>query len=677
MSDSNCVAAANGGLFQEHRRSLTSGINLVPSGVGATLIKVCAPDLLKNLKQRPYVQVAGGTLMALVLYHKKIVDSIPQVTNYMLSTGMASISIAEHDEELHGAMKAWLLTNAAFQSRKSLIATSSVTARNSRAYKLPEDTPVLYEGESALQFFRHNGRYFIYSEEGGKQIKIFCLGFSTDPIKRLLEEVHTAAQLREGIAVYNAGSSNWAVDNPGWVERSRAYPRTLASVCLDQEIKSHLVDDITTYLAPDSEKFYAERGIPFRRGYLLHGKPGCGKTSFAMAVAGQFNLSVYTVSLLDNKLTDGRLIQLFQSLQKGMLLLLEDIDCAGLGREVKEDSQKTEDEDDDTDGEDDETIETQEDAGWGRGKKPTSTSRKQKHKAPEKKKDPPSRVTLSGLLNAIDGASAPASGHVLIMTTNHPELLDTALIRPGRADVHIEFEYATREQARDLFSRMYEHYNPAVAAKYNIDDIPVLANEFARLYTPRSLSPAQIQQYLFQYRVRPRQAVARAAAWFRTVLGEQYETVSDTNFSVAETDLDDISSSLSPHWLSNTAGSEQTLGHKLDAVTTSSEIAFPQTSTTSASSQDEQQVDLAMPGNDGEDDTDSLEEYLEEFVNPTWFGFPAESAEDVEIKALRREHARLKLANSRLEDRLAEAIFPGEEYPSIGEMWTDLRGWFM
>ena len=43
------------------------------------------------------------------------------------------------------------------------------------------------------------------------------------------------------------------------------------------------------------------------------------------------------------------------------------------------------------------------------------------------------RVTFSGLLNAIDGATS-TEGRVIFMTTNYPERLDPALIRPGRVD---------------------------------------------------------------------------------------------------------------------------------------------------------------------------------------------------------------------------------------------------
>ena len=48
------------------------------------------------------------------------------------------------------------------------------------------------------------------------------------------------------------------------------------------------------------------------------------------------------------------------------------------------------------------------------------------------------------------------------MTTNHPENLDEALIRPGRVDIQIKFTLTTRDQIRDIFIRMYLNKNDKV-----------------------------------------------------------------------------------------------------------------------------------------------------------------------------------------------------------------------
>jgi chaperone BCS1 len=53
-----------------------------------------------------------------------------------------------------------------------------------------------------------------------------------------------------------------------------------------------------------------------------------------------------------------------------------------------------------------------------------------------------SKLSFSGFLNALDGVRSQ-EGQILFMTTNHRERLDPALLRPGRADVHVNLNYAS------------------------------------------------------------------------------------------------------------------------------------------------------------------------------------------------------------------------------------------
>lgn len=63
-------------------------------------------------------------------------------------------------------------------------------------------------------------------------------------------------------------------------------------------------------------------------------------------------------------------------------------------------------------------------------------------------------MTFSGFLNALDGV-ASGEERIIFMTTNHPERLDPALIRPGRVDFSVPIDDASPEQARRLFTRFY------------------------------------------------------------------------------------------------------------------------------------------------------------------------------------------------------------------------------
>ena len=182
--------------------------------------------------------------------------------------------------------------------------------------------------------------------------------------------------------------------------------RPLSSVNFDAAEKTKIIDDITKYLSPRTKSWYRSRGIPRRRVYLFHGPPGTGKSSLAATIAGHFKTDIYTLSLTDLSMNDRLLLSLLNEVPEGSVLLLEDIDSAGIKRENG-----------------------------------TSTYNRR------------SNVTLSGLLNALDGASAP-EGNVITMSTNAPDALDPALVRAGRVDCSVEFKNANNIAATEVFVRM-------------------------------------------------------------------------------------------------------------------------------------------------------------------------------------------------------------------------------
>lgn len=134
-------------------------------------------------------------------------------------------------------------------------------------------------------------------------------------------------------------------------------------------------------------------------------------------------------------------------------------------------------------------------------------------------------ISLSGLLNVIDGV-ASHEGRVLIMTTNCIDALDSALLRPGRVDVRIRFELATRKQAEDLFLQTFteDKVIPDSSEEkivWNRESLKDIACAFAREIPEQVLSPAELQGFLLKWRGEPTEAAARVKEWVEETLKDK------------------------------------------------------------------------------------------------------------------------------------------------------------
>src|SRR5580700_11407405 len=218
--------------------------------------------------------------------------------------------------------------------------------------------------------------------------------------------------------------------NDGWDFVEGYAPRLLDSVILQPGEKEHLVQDIEHF--QKSRQRYERLGVPYHRGYLLYGPPGTGKTSMVSALAANFGLSIYIINLAD--FNDRSLMSAVNNVPANSVLLFEDIDCMK-GSQSR--------------------IKSSPGAGQTGGAMVSA-----KEVAPNQ-----NGVTLSGLLNVLDGFGAP-TGVLFVMTTNHVEKLDPALLRPGRIDYKLYLGKASDHQKGELYRRFFPESTEAAAREF-------------------------------------------------------------------------------------------------------------------------------------------------------------------------------------------------------------------
>jgi len=190
----------------------------------------------------------------------------------------------------------------------------------------------------------------------------------------------------------------------------------------------------------NNKRWYEEKGVPYTLGLLLHGVPGAGKTSCIKSIAKDTNRHVINIKLSENT-TVSQLNNMFYSPQitvnkQGQnkfydipidkrIIVLEDVDCL-------------------TDLVLDRSLAKEDDAG-SQGEDTYYHNMHMQSFAQVSNE----KVTLSTLLNILDGV-LEQPGRILIMTSNHPEKLDKALIRPGRIDVIVKFDFCKPHEIAEI-----------------------------------------------------------------------------------------------------------------------------------------------------------------------------------------------------------------------------------
>ncbi len=290
--------------------------------------------------------------------------------------------------------------------------------------------------------------------------------------------------------------------------------------------------------------WYSKKGIPYTFGLLIHGEPGCGKTSMCKVIANMTKRHIINISLnpyttkrqLYNLFFDDRIyIEKPGGMNESFIIpidkrvyIIEDIDCMSdvvLDRKLKKKEKMEKEEkqieekesnnivqyannikkqeppvnifDNNYNNEDDEyssiKMSTKPQKGLSSndifGTVSNESNKNNLSKIDENLDD---KLTLSFLLNLLDGV-LETPGRILIMTSNYPEKLDKALIRPGRVDVNICFKKCSHTTIVQMLKYFYDNMNTDLLNDINFKD--------------GFFTPAEVYQILFKYINAPEKAI--------------------------------------------------------------------------------------------------------------------------------------------------------------------------
>ena len=188
--------------------------------------------------------------------------------------------------------------------------------------------------------------------------------------------------------------------------------RTFDDTFMKSEDRDLLIDSIDKFV--QQKKWYDKNNLPYHFGVLLYGAPGTGKTVIAQAIAEHIHARLLVLNGDDIGHLDEDIGNVSYGPSENMytVLLIEDVDCGFTKRGF---SIKSEDND---------------------GKE---------------------SVGLATILNIMDGIDAPRNV-IYVLTTNHIENLDPALIRPGRCDLKIEIGPVCEETFKQFIKYHFNQY---------------------------------------------------------------------------------------------------------------------------------------------------------------------------------------------------------------------------
>ena len=374
-------------------------------------------EFLKHVLSGQNQFASGGLLLMAIGAVGAYLRSIPEKLWYWVVGQTTMMITVKDDDAAFVWVKEWFLDQEFLKRIRRIDLDTTLQSERVALIPAPGLHWFWYESRPFQVWFARTETTKERTARRMESLTFRTIGRKQAFLRKFVDDVVRSHNKRRGV-------QSWLYTyNDGWDYSENYTPRLLESVVLQPGDKERLVEDITRFRS--SKQRYSRLGVPYHRGYLLYGPPGTGKTSLVSALAAQFGLSVYCVSLTE--FNDRSLMAAVSQIPRNSVLLFEDIDCTK----------------------------------GGQTRQPASGSDKQDGK----QESTNNGITLSGMLNVLDGFFAP-TGVLFMMTTNHMEALDPALLRPGRIDYNLYLGKASDGQKVDLYLRFFPNALEAEALEF-------------------------------------------------------------------------------------------------------------------------------------------------------------------------------------------------------------------
>lgn len=347
--------------------------------------------------------INGTTLLAILAYIGYQLKSAPELIFNQIKRRLIYTTNIEETSELFKYFENWLVK---FQSKhfKNVTATLDVDRDDEKEKDGKKEYRIITRHHIDTFIIKYKNKRLLITKgrekfENASDIRnAFHNNFKIEGWRAKTQITELLNEVVEYNKVINQNRQKIYINNHwgDWGYFGDINSKTINNVIIKD--KQLIINDVSDFVT--REEWYAKRGLAYKRGYLFYGSPGNGKTSLCLALAKYLNKDIQFLNLNDLE-KDSSLFTVFNSIKNNSILVIEDVDAI-----------------------------------FG-------------------KRNGDSKVSFSSLLNCMDGAFYK-HGIITIMTTNHIDVIDPALIREGRIDIKLNIDNPEKKEVEEYLSLFYE-----------------------------------------------------------------------------------------------------------------------------------------------------------------------------------------------------------------------------